>query len=249
MDGGFQATLGDFTDWLGNKSRERLTIARSRTAEETARQLYADFVDEKLMRYEEGQLEKNYPDFAALMREYEEGILLFEATKIEVWDKASQDSVGLANFFAQHREDYRWDERAQTTVFLVGLKYEDQLPAIRAFAMKNDPEAVRNKFNTEGRTIVSLDEATYEQDRIPELRNAAWKVGTVTEATTNRSSGGATFYKIEAILPPARKELDEARGYVIADYQDQLEKDWIQELSERFKVKVNKKVFESLIAE
>jgi peptidyl-prolyl cis-trans isomerase SurA len=249
MNNDFRVTQGDFTNWLQNHSRERLAAGRSQSPQQAARELYATFVEEQVLRYEENQLEKNYPDFAALMREYEEGILLFEATKLEVWDKASQDSVGLAKFFADHRAEYRWDERARTTVFLVGLKYEDQLPAIRAYAMGHDAAAVQERFNTDGNVVVSLDEATYERERIPELRDAPWEVGTVTEATTNRSSGGATFYKIETILPPAPKALDEARGYVIADYQDQLERDWIEELSHRFKVKVNKKVFESLIAQ
>lgn len=249
MDNDFTVTLGDFTNWLRNHSRERLAAGRNQPPAQAARELYATFVEEQVLRYEEDQLEKNYPDFAALMREYEEGILLFEATKLEVWDKASQDSVGLAEFFVDHRDDYRWGERARTTVFLVGLKYQDLLPAIRAYAMDHEAAAVREQFNTDDQVVVSVDEAIYERDRLPELQNAPWQVGTVTEATTSRSSGGATFYKIEDILPPTPKELDEARGYVIADYQDQLERDWIEELSRRFKVKVNKKVFESLIAE
>lgn len=60
--------------------------------------LYKEYLDEVVLKYEESQLDKKYPDFKALMREYEEGILLFEATKQLVWDKASQDSVGLENF-------------------------------------------------------------------------------------------------------------------------------------------------------
>ena len=249
MDKDFRVTLGDFTEWIAAHSRDRLAAGRNQTPQEAAAELYATFVEEQVLRYEESQLEKNYPDFAALMREYEEGILLFEATKLEVWDRASQDSAGLAQFFAEHRDDYRWGERALTTVYLVGLKYEDQLPAIRAFAATHSPSEVQAEFNTAGRTVVSIDEATYERERIPVLSQAPWAVGTVTEATTDRSSGGATFYKIERILPPTRKELDEARGYVIADYQDQLERQWIEELARRFKVKVNRKVFESLIAQ
>ena len=46
------------------------------------------------------------------MREYEEGILLFEITRQSVWDKASADTVGAKNTFDAHRSADNWNERA-----------------------------------------------------------------------------------------------------------------------------------------
>ena len=57
----------------------------------------------------------------------------------------------------------------------------------------------------------------------------------------------ATFKKVSEILPPQPKALNEARGYIIADYQDHLEKIWIKELRAKYDVEVNDNVFESLI--
>ena len=55
------------------------------------------------------------------------------------------------------------------------------------------------------------------------------------------------FMKIEEVMPPMEKTMDEARGYIVADYQDYLEKEWIQELQRSYKIDVNEKVLKKLI--
>ncbi|MEM8528842.1 MAG: peptidylprolyl isomerase, partial [Bacteroidota bacterium] len=91
----YRATLGDFMDFAQKAARKRISEGRSgKTPQEVADELYQDFINAQVLKYEEQQLEEKYPDFKSLMREYEEGILLFEATKMLVWDKASQDTTG-----------------------------------------------------------------------------------------------------------------------------------------------------------
>jgi len=52
---------------------------------------------------------------------------------------------------------------------------------------------------------------------------------------------------VEKLIPPTPKTLDEARGYVIADYQDQLEKEWVESLQKKYPVTVNEDVLMSLV--
>ena len=93
-------TVNDFTAYMKDNVRERLKFPKTKPVVDATNELYAKFTKEKIMDYEEANLERKYPDFKALMREYREGILLFEITKNEVWDKASQDTVGLQKFYA-----------------------------------------------------------------------------------------------------------------------------------------------------
>jgi len=243
----YKVTLGDFTNYLGDQTRQRASLARQGTAQDAARNLYQQFINDQLLKYEEAQLEVKYPEFKALMREYEEGILLFEATKLEVWDRASQDSLGLERFFATATGKYSWLERGRITTYRVGMSYKDQVAGIQEFARTHTAEEVKAKFNTAEAVVVTSEEGLYEKGRNPITAKMLWKVGGMSLAEDNTRSRSVVFYKIEEIVPPGPKTLNEARGYVVADYQDQLERDWVDGLRRKFKVQINQKIFDSLV--
>ena len=201
------------------------------------------------MQYEEQQLDKKYPEFKALMREYEEGILLFEATKILVWDKASQDSTGLEQYFATHKKNrkYFWNERAEVSFYTLKKDEIKCLPKIRKYTKKKTPEKSLKKYNKKGENILSHRTEIVEQGKNKVVNNLPWKKGSISATEINKRDLSHNFLKIEKILPTSSKTLKEARGYVVADYQDHLEREWVKELKKTFEVKINNEVFETLI--
>src|SRR5690606_19416220 len=72
---------------------------------------YDAFTHAELLEYEKTRLDKKYPEFKLLAREYYEGILLFDLTEKMVWRKSVSDTVGLKKFYEQNRENYQWDTR------------------------------------------------------------------------------------------------------------------------------------------
>ena len=52
--------------------------------------------------------------------------------------------------------------------------------------------------------------------------------------------------KVNAYLPAGPKMLDETRGPVASKYQEQLEKEWIESLRNRYSVTVNESVMKSI---
>ena len=240
-------SLGDFTDYLGRSSRQRLKLGANNNTTQVVDALYASFLNETCMKFEETQLESKYPDFKALMREYEEGILLFEATKILVWDMASQDTTGLKEFFSTIEGKYRWQKRAEASTYRLSLNNKDKVTEVRDYAKDHSPEEVLAHFNTNDQILVSVETKKYEKGRNPDLNNMDWTAGNMSQFEEVDRNKTVKFVKIEEVLPPTEKTLKEARGYVVADYQDHLEKEWVEELRKEYKVKVNKKVFESLV--
>ncbi len=244
--GSDKATIAEFETFLSESSRLRIQSA-DKGNEAVARQLYSDFVNKECMGYEEKQLESKYPDFKALMREYEEGILLFEATKMEVWDKASQDSVGLAEFFKTVDGKYKWEKRAAVTLYSVKEAGKNQVDAIRAFAKNNKKEQVLAKFTSKDNQILTAIDRTFEKGRNEVLDKLTWAPGTLSANEENRRNKSINFMKVEEILPAGDKSLNEARGYVVADYQDELEKKWIEELKGKFPIVINQTALNNLI--
>ena len=244
--GDTKVTLGQFADYLDRSSRKRIRMGKQTPPKDAVRTLYNDFVDEQIMAYEERQLENRYPEFKALMREYEEGILLFEATKLLVWDKASQDTTGLKEFFATTDREYNWEERAEVTEYTVNRDAAEQLSAVRTYAQTHSPQEVVQRFNNDSVRVVSYMRKTYERGSNEAVDQLNWQPGTVGNNGQAPRNGGFTFVKVERILPAGPKSLADARGYVIADYQDHLEKQWVAGLRQQYDVEVNEKVLKNL---
>jgi len=238
-------SVANFEEFLVRAGRERMR-GMGHPVDETINKLYQDWADEVAIQYEESQLDKKYPDFKYLMREYEEGMLLFDAAKIEVWDRANTDSSGLEQYFNQHLTNkYLWDERAVVSLYTLKSDDPDLLTKVREYAAKKSPEDVLKKFNKKEEVLVRL-EKTYEKGKNKDL-NELWSAGAMTAAKTDAGTKTATFSKVEKIMPPAPKALSDARGYAVADYQDYLEKQWVEKLRKQYPVQVNDEIFRTLI--
>jgi peptidyl-prolyl cis-trans isomerase SurA len=215
-------------------------------AAETIQKLYNAWTDETAVQYEESHLDKKYPEFKSLMREYEEGILLFEALKQNVWDRANSDSLGLENYYRINlTQKYKWDERARVSIYTLKTDDLKVINEVWAFAAKNPAEEVLKKFNTNS-DLITVIEKLYERGKNKDL-GTLWSVGDRSEAKTDAGTKTGSFLKIEEVLQPQPKTLAEARGYAVADYQDFLEKKWIDDLRKEYDVKINEEVLKNLI--
>ena len=241
-------SVGDFTEYLNSASRKRLSFPENQDVKEAIKILYKDFVGETCLRYEEKQLDTKYPDFKALMREYEEGILLFEATKRIVWDKASADTLGLVAFHAKNQDRYKWDTRAVVSNYAVKEAGKEKFADIQKYIKKKGYEKVLSKFNEKDKEIVQVRTQTIEKgknkamDAIP-----VWAEKALTATEINARDNSMNFMKIEKILTPSLKTLAESRGYVVADYQEFLEKEWLTELDKTYPLNLNKNLVERMI--
>ena len=240
-------TVADFNEF-SKTSSTRLRRNRNADPKMVATTVYEEFVDDSALKYEESQLENKYPEFKSLMREYEEGILLFEATKLQVWDKASTDSVGLAAFYASNPNKYQWKERAVVDLYTLRSGNESKVKDIvMMLGTGNTPEDILKVVNEGDKQILSIQEKEYERGRDENLDRIEWKKGAATSALKNNRTRSTSFMIVKDTKAPGVKTLDEARGYVIADYQDFLEKKWLEELRAAYKVETNDDVFKSLI--
>jgi len=237
-------SMDQFLDFVQSHARERMRAQSVVDVQTTAYDLFSQFSDGACLEYEEIHLVEKYPEFAALMREYEEGILLFEVTKMMVWDKATTDTAGLREFFNSHRQKYLWPEQAEVVAYTIsGMDEKSALKSYRS-ALIEAPSDWLARMNKKD-SVAVIAPSNMEKE---ELEAAGWQwTAGWSSPLKSAPDQNATFTRVLSIQPERPKELVETRGYVIADYQDYLEKEWVHELSQKYSVLVNEELFNSLI--
>ena len=207
--------------------------------------LYEDFVEQRCMDYEEKQLDKEYDDFRNLMKEYRDGILLFDLTDRMVWTKATKDTSGLKTFYETDKEKYKWGNRVEADIY--NCSDSALAKMTRKLLLKGKTSAdIAKQVNIPGATSkVSIINGKYEKGQYELIDNTDRKVG-VKENIYNKA-GSVTIINILREVGPEPKLLNEAKGYIVSDYQEYLEKQWIQDLKAKYPVVVNEEVLRSLI--
>ena len=212
-------------------------------------QLYIEFLNLSLLSYEESQLENKYPEFKNLLKEYKEGILLFDITNNNVWKKAVEDSAGLSNYFNKNLSDYKWNERLDVSIFTclnynVSYKVRNQLYKLKRGLIKDID--VLNKINSSSPLNVQLVSGQFSKNENNIVDQIVWKKG-ISKSVKN-DDGSYTVVFVNDILNARAKNLNETKGKVISDYQKFLDLTWIKILRSKYKVELNKNLLYSLIS-
>lgn len=233
-----KVTLREFAEFIQSTQRQQ----RSQSIDEYVRAKYDRYVEQLLIDLEESNLTKKYPEYKNLLKEYRDGILLFELTDQMVWSKAVEDTVGLKEFFEENREQFMWGKRYRGTILWFGnMSVAEQ--AQEMLQQDASIDSVRNTLNENSPLNVKIDRGTFEITKDEWLQSVD---PNDKNFTPHEDAGKIGILVLEEVLEPAPKELDETRGPVIARYQDHLEEKWMKELKERYKVVVNEDVLYSI---
>lgn len=235
-------TYRDFYKELMLRQQKDFNIYTSK--EEKIKKLYYDFIDSSIAAYYDKNLEKENKEFAYIYAEYKEGLLLFDLLETKIWNKAKEDSLGQQSYYNTNKEKYQWKRRldivmTQNTTQEIAAQVQQLLKegATRA--------TITEKFNVNGRTKVNMSNGIVEEtyNRLPDNFNIAMGVSKIYH---DKETGFYKVVHVKEILEPTAKTLDEARGAVINDYQQQLEKDWMATLRNGREIQVKKKVFKKV---
>ena len=194
---------------------------------------------EQLMEQRAEELSKNDSDLANLIREYHDGLLLFEISNTEVWDKGAKDEAGLANFFKKNKKRYVWDSpRFKGMAYHVKDKADVKAVknSVKGLAFDKWAEKLRNTFNADSVKRIRVEKGIFKKGDNPLVDRDVFKVKDAKVVTNEEYPIDATFGKVLK----APKEYSDVRGQVVADYQDELEKQWVARLREKYPVVVNK---------
>ena len=207
--------------------------------------LPAEMSDAEVKAYADAHLEEKYADLRNLVREYHDGILLFDVSLREVWDKANKDTEGLAAFFKANKKNYVWEE-PRYKGYIIQAKDMASAKAAKQIVKSANPDSVMSYLNQR----VNIDSVTYVK-----VQNGLWTKGQNAMVDKYAFKDKETEFTPTEEYPvvlcvgkiiAAPQEYMDVRGQVTNDYQDQLEKQWIEALREKYPVIINEEVLESL---
>jgi peptidyl-prolyl cis-trans isomerase SurA len=235
---GFTYTVNDFNEHMRTKGRSKPTMSPADFVKTSAYKLGED----KLLQLEDARLEEKHTAFRLLMKEYREGILLFEMTDQMVWSKAVKDTAGLAAYYEANKENFKWPERANVIIYTCSSA-DIAKKARKMLNADKDKSTIAGELNQESQLNLQVQEGVYMLEDNMLLSKIPWKVGISDDIADN---GQIVIVQFKEIIPPTVKKLDEARGMITSEYQTYLEQQWIAEMRTEHKYKVNQEVLHSI---
>jgi peptidyl-prolyl cis-trans isomerase SurA len=203
-----------------------------------------NFIDNELTSYEDVQLEKKYDDFRFLMQEYHDGILLFEVSNKEVWDKATKDTNGLDKYFKLHKSKYNWD-KPHFKGRVIYCKNKETLKAAQSILKKPENDSIDKYLTT--RLNDSIKYIKIEKGLFVQGENKAVDFEIFKQKDKNEPSKEYPFVLVTGrILKNEPEDFTDVRGLVTADYQEFLEQEWIKTLKSKYNVKIETDILKTI---
>jgi peptidyl-prolyl cis-trans isomerase SurA len=229
---------------------QRMQIAYDSFVEKTRAEygLPAEMSAAEVVAYADAHLEEKYPDLRHLVQEYHDGILLFDVSLREVWDKATQDVEGLQKYFKANKKQYTWNE-PRFKGCVIYAKNEVAAKSAKQIVKTAHPDSVMSYLNQR----VNVDSVMYAR-----VERGVWKQGAnaavdkfgfkVKEVEYTPSEEYPVVLLVGKVLKTPEEYSDD-RSKVITDYQDYLEKQWVANLREKYPIVINQEAWKALLAE
>lgn len=228
-----------FLDFIDKKQKSGLKV---KPLSKLVDAMYNNFLDEQLAAYYDENLENEFPDFANVMEEYRDGLLLFDLMEKEIWDRAKTDSIGLKKFYEEHKMEHLWKKRVEVTI--ASSTNQDMIKKAQALLKKNEkPQVIKDKLNINNVINIMTNSGVFEEESDGLPKTMKYNLG-----VSDVFKEGEYYFvtKVDKIIPEGIKSLEECKGKIVNDYQQYLEQRWVDDLKQEFTVKINTDVFENV---
>lgn len=190
------------------------------------------------------EMEAQDPELKYLIREYYDGLLLYEISNNTVWEKAAKDDAGLEAYFKKNKNKYKWTEpRFKGMAYHV--KQQADVEAVKKCVknLKFDKwnEALRTTFNNDSVIRIRVEKGIFKQGDNALIDRDVFKKDTTVTSLKDYPIDATYGKKIKA-----PEDYNDVRGLVVSDYQEMLEKEWIADLRRKYSVEVDQDVLRTV---
>ena len=200
---------------------------------------------EQLLEQRAAELSAKDDEMKNLIREYHDGLLLYEISNRLVWDKAAKDEQGLASFFKKNKKRYAWKEPR-----FKGIAYHVKEAAdiqgvkncVKKLKFDQWAEALRQTFNGDSIIRIRVEKGIFRKGDNALVDSTIFKKDTVVTKVKDYPFD-AVYGKV---LKKGPEDYTDVRGLVVSDYQDMLEKEWVADLRRKYTFTVNEDVLKTV---
>ena len=226
-----QFTYKDFIVFLSNTSKQ---LGKYKTDVKLISEKYNQFLNLNLIEYEKTQLPLKYPDFKALLKEYRDGILLFDISDQMIWSKAIKDTSGLKLFYEKNQDTWKYPNRAKTEIYTTHDK-KTAKKIYKLLSKKIGYDSIQKIVNQDNLNV-KLNKKTLD-----EFNDFNMSYNELSEGITKPIKVNEKFIILNVYekLDSRNKLLNEAEGIIVSAYQNHLEKEWIKKLRSENEITVN----------
>ena len=226
---------------------------RNQIAEQKVKQIVEQsggaMTPEMVMNTAADSLSEVDPEMKYLIQEYHDGLLLYEVSNREVWEKAAKDEAGLAAYFKDHKKDYAWSEpRYKGMAYHVKTKADVKAVknCVKKLPFDQWAEALRQTFNPDSVIRIRVEKGLFKAGDNRVVDSLVFKITPGPKAKPAKLAD----YPIDAVygkkLKKGPEDYTDVRGQVTEDYQNMLEKAWVYDLRRRYKYSVNQEILKTV---
>ncbi len=235
-------TNADFGDFLVSQQKR---IRGKQSFEKIVNNAYDSFLSSNLKQYQEENLENENEDYAHILGEYRDGLLLFDLMENTIWQAAKTDSIEVQDFYEKHKADYFWPERVDAEVASSASKKVIK-KVIKLLNENMAAEDIKKLVNTNGEVNVIFTKDTMDINHQALPKNFILQKGV---SKVYKHNNGFIVANVGKVLPKQQKPYDEVKGLVMSDYQTEKENLWLEELRAKYKVVINNDALKRVKAE
>jgi len=184
-------------------------------------------------------------DMRYLIKEYHDGLLLYEVSNQHVWGKAAKDEQALERFFKKNRKKYKWEEpRFKGMAYHVKQQGDVKAVAdcVKKLKFEDWNEALRKTFNNDSIIRIRVEKGLFKKGDNKLIDREVFKVKDAKVDSVKGYPIDATYGKV--LKKP--EDYTDVRGLVTADLQDELEREWVADLRRRYSFTVNQDVLKTV---
>jgi peptidyl-prolyl cis-trans isomerase SurA len=237
-----QFIYNDFVVFLANSQRN---TAKKEPIEFLVNNKYDAFLNDSLIKYQEENLEYENEDYANILAEYRDGLLLFDLMENTIWNTAKTDSTAIKAHYETNKAKYVTAKRIDADV--ASSAKQKTLKKVSKLLSKNVAlDEIKSLVNSKDKIDVIFTSGIMDAEHQALPKAFHFKKGV---SKIYKHNDAFVLVHVKEILPQEQKVFDDAKGAVISDYQDYKEENWLKGLREKYPIKLNQEVLENIKAQ